>query len=252
MSRRCTEVAAVALVIALGWCAVSAAVAPPDDAGVRLSLEVEASPKLNTWTVSEEEKAVLSPAAPFTFRLEARPGPGVMDALAAEARELADPDSARWRQWWTADQVADAVRVDDSVWGTIKAWLTRGGEAEIMEWQIGPWGDSATVTMSVADAEAALGVRLAVFERPPSKGPADGRLFLIRSARAYTVPASVAPLLRRVAGVTDFPPTSTVGGAGLGSSFPGDTITPQVRSGLVLGAASWGWLIQRVEPGVGG
>eukprot|EP00300_Choanocystis_sp_HF-7_P003460 c12644_g1_i1.p2 GENE.c12644_g1_i1~~c12644_g1_i1.p2 ORF type:complete len:564 (+),score=109.28 c12644_g1_i1:30-1721(+) len=143
-----------------------------------------------------------------------------VDAAMRELLAVSTPGSARYRQHLSL-QEATELTVNAPRVAAVEAWLAAVfPEASLSREGMGSFVTAAGIR--VADAERVLGAVLHVYRHGPS------RLFAIRSAARYSLPASIASQVDFVAGMMRLPNVRP-SGAAAAAAAPGDGIVVDPR-----------------------
>jgi subtilase family serine protease len=197
-------------------------------ASVMFGLGLSAAPALAASAPAAAVPLPGSAAAPAVAPIEATPAatpieftvglePGDPAGAAAFARSVSDPGGAGYRRFLTPAQWEKRFSPSKASVDAVSAWLRSQGVA--VE---GVSADRLTVQASApaATVERAFGTSLAQYS-------VNGRV-LRSSARALSVPASIAPLIAGVSGVDQRPKhPSALTGSGLSPSEAGSAASPQ-------------------------
>jgi len=141
---------------------------------------------------------------------------------------VSDPESPQYAKYLTTDEITEIVSPSAAALKTVMSWIHEQGATNV---ELSRNRDAITMTMPVHKVEAAFGVSLRRFVSP------DGERHLLRSTKAYTLPAHIAAHVDFVTGLTDFPPMSKRALAKAAASREVPTASgPGVPTGLVVRA----------------
>ncbi len=108
---------------------------------------------------------------------------------------VSDPDSASYGHHLTRDEVARIVELPGAV-SAVGGWLRAAGAEPTQS----PTRDSLAVNLTCAKAEELFGTQLYSYQHDDLPGRP-----IIRAARAYSLPSSIAPHVSVVAPLARFP-----------------------------------------------
>jgi tripeptidyl-peptidase-1 len=121
-----------------------------------------------------------------------------VDLLEKALLDVSNPDSPRYGQWWSADEISRLSAPAPASVAAVKKWLKAAfGERVVMDDSFEGFID---VTVPIAAAERALNTDFLLFKHAAYNGT-------LPRAHAYSVPAEVRPHIAFVGNVVRFPST---------------------------------------------